>query len=267
MSFPQVASITVYNGGGTQVTPHPIVMPATVNAGDLLLILFDMESGSSPTTPAGWNVVFGPTDGENAGSSYAVGYAKVADGTEDGATVNIGTTSTSFGIAHTYRITNWHGVYATGVGAGTPATGTDTNANPPAVTASWGVADNLFIACAAYYDDLNTSAAPSNYANLQYDECANSLAIPSIASARRELAAGSDDPGPFTQESGFWVAETIVIRGLAGGSGGGGQVKGGGKGGTSGGGGSDTSGKPGGGGPKQVFAIASGRRRIRGGVL
>jgi len=81
----------------SETTSHAVTMPTTVNAGELLLV--DIHVGSDDTskdyaitTPTGWTQVIHTTLGYSSGGEShrsRVGiFAKVADGTEDGTTVD-----------------------------------------------------------------------------------------------------------------------------------------------------------------------------------
>ena len=87
MAFPTVAA------GNTStelvaVTTHGADMPATVNAGELLLI--KISTGGEPviTMPAGWENAYTPV--VFSAVSLAC-FKKIADGTEGGTTVNFTT--------------------------------------------------------------------------------------------------------------------------------------------------------------------------------
>src|SRR4030065_2965123 len=53
LAAPAVASVTE-TAFGSDTTTHNITMPATVNAGDLLIVLFANDGRATVTPPAGW---------------------------------------------------------------------------------------------------------------------------------------------------------------------------------------------------------------------
>src|SRR5688572_17803819 len=66
--------------------------PATVDAGDILILQTAWEgTTTAPSDPAGWTPLFGPQD---VGTATVVArhwvYGKIADGSEDGAAVALG---------------------------------------------------------------------------------------------------------------------------------------------------------------------------------
>lgn len=82
-------------GGGTETSGAQLALacPAVVAANDILIAHVTHEGlTTAPTDPAGWTLLYGPA---NLGTGTAIGrswaYGKLADGTEDGATVNFGT--------------------------------------------------------------------------------------------------------------------------------------------------------------------------------
>lgn len=195
-------------------TSHLVDMPATVNSGDLLIILIAARFNSAEfDTPSGWTLL---NSLHNNVVEFAI-YAKDAAGTEGGGTVDVTSTSSVAAAAQTYRISGWGGTLATDVDiSGTLATGASTAPNPASVTAGWGShAQNLFIACGGAGDDDETwNAAPTNYTNLISTTSGGGInASGSVGSARRTLEADTDDPGTFTiSASESWVAGTIVVK-------------------------------------------------------
>src|SRR3990172_3555172 len=214
MTFPAVnSSATGVTGAGSNVTAQVCNLPPTVNAGELLLVVYggDANGARTATIPSPW-VELLDYDG-SAGPMLYIG-GKIADGTEGGGTVTITTSGVERGAYWTGAIGNWHGTTMAEVAAGVEGTGTA--ANPGNLTPSWGSADTLWIACAAADVGSTTfTAAPANYTGLVNVE-EGSAGGASVAVAFRDLAAASDDPGTFTNDSEQWAASVIAIRPAAG---------------------------------------------------
>lgn len=212
MTFPSVTSITE-SAFPTAATTHAVDMPATVAAGDLLLMFFTCFGPNSITTPTDWTQIYKKVDGSGAGACYA----KDAVGDEDGTTVDVVVGSSVRATAQVYRIaaSSWFGDLA-GVEAGTAVSSSSSTPDPPSVTASWGSADNLFIESAHYQDDDATvSSYSTNYSNGTRTACGSATANTNAttATARRELASDTDDPGTITlSQSEGWTSNTVVIR-------------------------------------------------------
>jgi len=186
-------------------------MPATVDAGDLLLCLFADDGGDAVTIPSGWTELFTT----NNGTAVRFGaYTKIAAGDEDGTTVDFVTSGTEMAAAQVYRIQEgtWLGVLSK-VEAGISATGVSANPDSPLLEPSSGGLDTLWIACYGADDDDNCSAYPTDYTDGTYTESGTANGSCSVASARRELDAKSDNPSAFTMAaSEQWVANTIAIH-------------------------------------------------------
>lgn len=228
--FPQVADIT-QTTTQTDGTTFTVNLPATVNSGDLLLLLVSASAmaASANGTATNWTQLRVQENNTNY-ASYLLG--KVADGTEDGGTVVVdfaGQNGSSF-AAQVIRITanTWRN-------SGTLANDVEINStnnnsggiDPPALNpTNWDVENTLWIAAGTFgqIDASLVTGAPANYTNF-LNTAAGAPQNCAVITARRELAAASEDPGAFTETIGAgnigqW---TIAIRPAAGGGGGGGE--------------------------------------------
>lgn len=138
-NFPVVEEITT-TAFNTSVKQHLVVMPATVNNGDLLLCHVSNDGLSLVASPDGWNVITSASVSTARGSYFY----RIADGTEGGTTVDFATPALgeeAAAIVHRIR----QGTYL-GIPEGTYATGaTSLTVDPPAFTPSWGDLDMLVI--------------------------------------------------------------------------------------------------------------------------
>lgn len=215
MAFPVVQLATTGAETGN-TTAHAIAIPATVNAGDLLIAMIVFDGAPTVTwdqsTAGTWTLIHNTPNGT---ACRGVAYAKVADGTEGGLTLSITTSASEQSVYRCVRINQWNGALATGLANGTAATGTSTTPNPPAVTPSWGSDDHLWIAI-CYYDFGTTtvSAYPANFTEGQFNDTSGGGAGCGLGSSRRQLATNTQDPGTYTiSASRAWVAQTLAIRG------------------------------------------------------
>jgi Divergent InlB B-repeat domain len=211
LAAPAVTSVTE-TAFGTDMTNHYVNMPATVDAGDLLIALFTNDGSATVTTPAGWTQLASTANGAAIRLSV---YYKIAEGTEGGSTVNFVTSAAEQAAAQVYRIANWHGTTPPEIS--TAATGVSTRPNPASLSpAGWGVADTLWLAVVGQDrgDQSGTTAYPTYYANgisAQSSEPATT-GVCRTHSARRVLAAASEDPGAFTiPVAEEWVAFNIAV--------------------------------------------------------
>lgn len=208
MAFPQTAAPTetIFNTGATT---HNVTMPATVDSGDLLVALIGMTSnGDNNTdpviaTPSGWTRLDYDTDFIGSSSDGAGGvYVKIADGTEDGGTVNWSTTATTRGVAQVYRVTAWNGT-SSGWSIAELSGFATTTPDPPSLTPSFGASDTLWMVMGFWLQDNELiSAASANYTDAVDTITAFSGSNDmTIGSFRRELNAASEDPGTFTLDA------------------------------------------------------------------
>jgi hypothetical protein len=211
IAAPVVASVTE-TAFGTDMTDHYVNMPSTIDAGDLLIVLFANDKTESVTTPSGWNLL---ASSVNTGNHVRLSvYYKIAAGNEGGTTVNFITSAAEEAAAQVYRIANWHGTAPAEISA--PAHGASTAPNPASLDpAGWDVADTLWIAVAGQDrgDQMGTTAYPAGYTDGTSTLSSSGTGSCRILSARRVLATASEDPGAFTiPVSEQWVAFTIAVR-------------------------------------------------------
>ncbi len=214
-TFPTVSSGT----NATSVTDsatHNITMPATVNAGDLLMVVASYDgivSIADPSAPSGWTKLFSKS--ADSTNYWLAVFIKDAAGTEDGSSVNFASNVNTSVSAQVYRIANntWGGnlsdveVEATGV------TSNGASAfDPPVLSASWGAQDNLWIVVAGQGDDTAISSYPTNYSN-GIAAVATGTRQSAVASARRNLNASNENPAVITfAASDPGAATTIVVK-------------------------------------------------------
>jgi hypothetical protein len=221
-SFPIVESVTT-TSFPTDSTSHLVQMPATVNAGDLLIAFTVFDDRPNVNTPAGWTFFFGwgccPDE-----PKFSM-HAKRATGTEGGTTVDFVTTDAGFGFgaaqkgaAQVYRITGWRdsGILTNDIAWANDCCYDGATANPdsPALNPThWDVENTLWIAAYGADDDHDGTAYPTNYAGGTFTESDSSATSASMGSAWRHFAAVSEDPGTFTiAASAVWIASTVAVR-------------------------------------------------------
>lgn len=191
-------------------------MPATVDAGDLLLCHIALETANlgvpTPGTPTGWTLL--DSDETNSAKDAWTGwFAKVADGTEDGGTVDFASSVNAVAAAQVHRVTSWFGSL-TGVEIGISSNAAVSTPNPPSLTASWGSADNLwFVSCGSYTNLGTVSSYPSTFTNGVQTLGGDTTDGAAIATAWLESATDTLDPGTFTlSETERCHTNTIVVR-------------------------------------------------------
>ena len=207
----------------SDTSSHDVGMPATVNSGDLLMVLFafDRGSGSLAITvdlPAGWTEA-GFHNNTTVSAAYGVWW-KVADGTEDSTTVDFvtrydGNLTNTTAASQCLRISGWDGTLG-GVELTKGSYAATSAPNPPSHTATWGADDNLWIAIAeGIDDDATTTAYPTDFINGEYSVSGGGSDNGSeVASATREYSSTDTlNPGTFTfSEAEGTYTFTVVVK-------------------------------------------------------
>jgi hypothetical protein len=187
-----------------------VTMPSGVTAGELLIA--EVSTNDAATTAAGggegWTEI---SAASNASAVRLTILAKIATGTD---VLNLTHSGAVDSVTHVQRIIT-HGVsnVATDIVVGTPATGTSTAPNPPAVTPAAN-AKNLIVAVVASDDDDDINVfAPADYTAERQRQSASSGTSCLIQVAYRHVTTGSSvDPGVFALTSSEeWVAQTLCI--------------------------------------------------------
>lgn len=183
----------------TDTTTHNVNMPFVVGAGDLLLAIFANDGSATVTTPAGWELL-----GTQAHSAIVRGsvYAKVADGTEAGTTVNFITSATEAAAAQVFIVlaNRWSGAIdpsSTGVAISALAAATSVIPDPPALVPPWGEATNLWIAAAIESNTVSKVDTPSGFGNYLHSDGGSGVNGAEIHSVYTIAKKSDIDPGPF----------------------------------------------------------------------
>lgn len=197
-AFPVVqgtqTSLKTYN------TTNTADLPASVAAGERLLLFARYSAGITLTFPGGWTNLYDALDINNVlkGGCW---YATAAGGET---TVSITASASTAINAIAYRISGH-----VGNPEATSANGTsNTQPNPPNLAPSWGATPKtLWIVHDA--QALNVvQTAPTNYSGLVTGASNQHF------TAQRNLQAASEDPGTFSAGSAQgWRAGTVAVRG------------------------------------------------------
>ena len=206
MAFPAVSSITATQFG-SDTTAHAVDMPATVDAGDLLLVFLGFDAGPTVADPTGWTFL-GWTG--NASAVRGAVYAIDAIGDEDSTTVDFVTSIATSGSAQVYRITGWGGALREHVWISKEENAASTTTpDPPLIGIPWGAAEETLVIASLMHDgDGNVSTAPSGYTDLT--ETISGGGGGSVATARDEVQTDVEDPGTFIMDFPEQIASYTV---------------------------------------------------------
>lgn len=193
---------------------HNVTMPATVNSGDLLMVLItnDHTTAGTITTPSGWTSKASSTQNTQVRASV---FVKVADGTEDGANVNFATSASEEAAAHVYRVQSgeWSGSTA-GIEVSTASNATTASPNPASLDpGAWATENTLWVAYVGGSSYNSVTTYPSSFNGGVHNQSNTGTGGASSSSAWLESATSSVDPGTFAMNaSNDGVAYTIAIR-------------------------------------------------------
>ncbi|HEY7466529.1 MAG TPA: hypothetical protein VIB47_07530 [Dehalococcoidia bacterium] len=219
MTFPAVLSVEEQQIT-TPAQSYSIAMPATVSAGDLLImfVTHDQDNTAAFDSVSGWTELRNALWGNLAQGRLGIWY-KSASGSEGGTNVTVSFTGSNRpACAFVVRIQA--GTWNTG-SAPELAAANDVSANanpdPPNLAPSWGSDDNLWIVYEVNDQDRSINAYPTNYgSNQSFAWISGQTDDHTTALATREAAAASENPGTFTiSTSDQWGAVTLAVRGSA----------------------------------------------------
>lgn len=214
MAFP-VVQATNEASTTTAGTAHTVNLPASIAAGDLLLVFFGIGSTAATLDAiTGWTEL---VDVSTANDLKIL--ARTADGSE-GATLSVTTSASTKHSSIAYRISGAETVATRAPELSTVATGTSTGPDPTTCTPTGGAKDYLWIAAFALAgeeadDDTWCNSAPTNYTNLLQKAAgvAGTNIGVEVATAERQLNAASEDPNAFNVDVSFaWRAYTVAVH-------------------------------------------------------
>lgn len=203
-------------GTGAQEDPALVAMPSGIVAGELLLFGIRIVGDRVVTPPAGWTLIETPDATMQTNGALWL-YAREATGSE-GATISVDLSSSARWVANAYRIEGAHGVSG-GIEAELAYEGV-TLPDSPAITPSWGSAENLVIVFGSVRRTTMQHAAPSPYAN-QLDalgglDASDSTSYTRLHSARRKATFTTETPGSWvysgTGDPNRGQSATVAIR-------------------------------------------------------
>lgn len=202
--FPVRLSLTQFVNN-TDATSHNVPMPASIAAGDLLIMYANVDGGSgvTPTTPSGWTQI---ANTFNGGALRLMVYYKVAAGTEGGTTVAVALSAAETLAAHVEQIQA--GTYTSTPEASTVALSVD----PPSLSPSWGAAKTHWSAIVAQGSNLTSVTYP--FASGQvFTSGSSGAAFSSIASCYEDNNTASNNPAAFAvSPSAANLAVTVAVR-------------------------------------------------------
>ncbi len=187
-------------------TTIEVTKPAGLAAGDLWVIAVTRRGQTSAFTwPVGFTAITSAQD-VTSGLIRLEVRARICDGSETNITVTNANGSSQW-KAYSWRVRGY-----VGLPEGAAVTGDSTNANPPNLIPSWGDADTVWLAVAAWDGFPAISAWPTNYTNTFQNGFVGTTSWTRLAGGERALHGSAENPGSFTSDPEQWCAATIAIR-------------------------------------------------------
>lgn len=218
MPYPNVRSSVATSGGSSASTNYVVSLPATVVAGDTIIVLLRSADGTSAFTWPGaagvWNVLFSDTS-DASNDRTAVAWKK-ATGSEGGTTITVTGTSAKY-AACSWSIQDGADPTVTAPEFATLVTGSSNAPNAGNLTPSGG-SKNYFWLTVMGCDGIPTVPVtyPTNYSIGQLTSTTGTASTAAsncrVAGAARQLAGSSENAGAFgLSTSPSWTATTIVV--------------------------------------------------------
>jgi len=192
VAFPTLA-LRQNNPAASPTTTRTINLPAGITAGQRIVLVIALSSGSIITPPSGYTQV----SGQNV-------YQKLATGTE-GASINFSVSNSIASSNHAALVFNG----AAQVAASAPVTAATANANAPSLTVPWGATKNLFMAI--YFGMASGSTISALPANCPLYHWSTSVSGADAYHAGAESLLATFDPDPFTTGANDHKAYTIGV--------------------------------------------------------
>jgi hypothetical protein len=211
MAFPTVRSTAVTNGTAATSTPT-INLPATVSAGDILIVLIRQDNEEGYTWPAGWTALDPLPDTSDGSDDQTSCRWKTATGSEGGTTIQLSRTQSNKFAALSYAIAGANHIEAGGL-----TVGASTAPNALTFAPSGGTQDYLWLNMGAWEGEQTSppAATPTNYSNVIGANSGTAGAVTTncrVASCRRTTTAASEDASAWTiSASDNWTAFTIAL--------------------------------------------------------
>jgi len=202
--------------GSTAATSHSVVLPATVNANDLLMMFGRVAvTGTVAVTGGGWTITQDSSDASDDVTFWAY-RDTLADGTEDGTSVTV-THGNGKMAAVTMAIGGAEAIATQPPQASTVVTGTSVNPDPGSLTPTGGAKDYLWLWFGGWEGEQTLSKTPATNFTDDPDVSTGTGGVVAtncqIKTGRQELNTSSLNPVFITlSASDDWTAWTIAVH-------------------------------------------------------
>jgi hypothetical protein len=218
MAFPVVLGTPATTSGASTTTPI-VNLPASIIAGETLLVVLrgdNWGAGTVPAFPAGWTTLLS-SQADNSDDATVIGW-RLADGAE-GATVTFvaGTNAGKFS-AISYRISGATDPTVTPPDFSNTDSSADGDPDSPILTPAAGAKDYLWFSIATYEGESTSPPTyPTDYTGNQVTANSGTGGLAEtnnqVAGASRALNATSQDPGAYAiATNDAWTGSTIAFH-------------------------------------------------------
>lgn len=205
--FPVVQSVTS-SSFAADTNAHAAAMPATVNAGEMLLAFVSARvtsGGFTTATPSGWTHIVTGNPGSQAETRHAL-YRRTADGSEGGTTVDFATSVAAHAAIQVWRISGGASLAFNTV----TSISSNTTPNPPNL-ASGFTGNLLWIAGFGSNGTAAPTAWPTGFAGNQTTTASGGANLCRAITCSKNDSSGTLDPDAFTMAAtthfhGFTIA-------------------------------------------------------------
>ncbi len=212
-SGPVFVSLTE-TGFEIDATTHNVAMPASVTAGDLILLLWSNDSNDVPSPAGTWTEIYSRMGGS---SVYGALWARIADGSEGGTTVNVETPTVEAAAAQVLVFSNWDGNLSNVQAATSSITVTSQTFDCPPLTPSYGAYPSYWLATLHGSTGQLITSPPPDYTDTVWTRGDPTSTGGQVGSAHRGvLSVASEDPGVFTMDASTtadFLTGTVAIKG------------------------------------------------------
>ena len=218
MTAPTPRSATPTLSGSASNVSTATATLAPHQTGDYLLVFLAARTPTTITPPTGWALV----RGGGTGGVFLHLFQQntlAASSSETNPQFTFGTATTY--KAHAYSIPMPNSGAINRASATPLSSGNSAAADPPSLTSFGGTQDYLWFASMVVSGSSAITAGPSGYSNFNANVGSGSSDCGIATAWKTAIASVTEDPGPFTNGTNQWLAETLavwdpVIAGVAG---------------------------------------------------
>ena len=208
------------SGSSASTTPSVTLPTGTITAGDTLLALIRLATGTLGTNPGGWTEL--ARDTSDASDDTTVVIWKKADGTESGTSITWGTGTSAKYVGLSWAIAGAADPSVRAPETSTVAVGTVAAVDPTTCTPTGGAKDYLWLWVGAWDGESATvppTGNPTNYGSNIIGNTSGTAGVSTTnvqaSSASRLLNAASEDAPSWTCSSApsqGWTAWTVAVH-------------------------------------------------------